>query len=76
MINWQPKETAPKDGTEVLVKSRWGHLYLAYWSEEAHLGHGDGVGPAWQGYYCDDDPYYPYAIEDQYVISWAKVHPD
>ena len=32
MSEWQPIETAPKDGTEIILwESRKGHRWLAFW---------------------------------------------
>ena len=30
--NWQPIETAPKDGTEILVVEPDGEMYVAFWN--------------------------------------------
>ena len=45
-MNWQPIETAPKDGTEILISTPGGlsdHFYVVYWDENDE----DGRPPAW-----------------------------
>ena len=74
MIDWQSRDSAPRErGTEVLIKTRGGTLYLAYYTEVADLGQGE-VGPAWQVYDCEMDHYYSDAVPDDWVIAWARVH--
>ena len=52
---WQPIETAPKDGTRILVSSR-GVSYIAQWREDCQHG-GHESGPGWQEFECEDEYY-------------------
>ena len=52
MSKWQPIETAPKDGTRVLLTEEWG-VVIGRWCEEAQLGLCE-EGPGWQVFECDD----------------------
>ena len=49
-MDWQPIETAPKDGTKVLVWSNsnvWNEPDVAYWGRSNPLNQ-----PAWAGGHC------------------------
>lgn len=61
-MEWQPIETAPKDGKRVLI-SDGRYVMDAYWSEEASLGQ-CSRGPAWQVFNCDEDCWYSIAVTD------------
>ena len=37
-MQWQPIETAPKDGTEIIVFEKGGVICTAYW-ESGYFGH-------------------------------------
>ena len=41
-MKWQPIETAPKDGTEILTYAKFGDVSVRYW------GAGDDDDMAWQ----------------------------
>lgn len=61
-MNWQPIDTAPKDGTLVLIAVR-GSCYIASWSDEAQFERFE-ERPGWQVFVCDDGWY-----------SWAEDAP-
>ena len=67
MINWQPKETARKDGTRILIWAKY--AALARWTEECQFGQFE-TGPGWQIDECDD-PFYSYGEYDSNVTHWA-----
>jgi hypothetical protein len=53
MMDWQKIETAPKDGTKVLVWSEdhpWRELGIAFWGRSNPMNR-----PAWQGGHCRID---------------------
>lgn len=58
---WQPIETAPKDGTRVLISCDHGE-FIAYWSDNASLERCHR-GPAWQIFDCEDC-WYSWAVEE------------
>lgn len=49
MSAWQPIESAPKDGTRVLIY-QGGHVYIAWWDEKDWTG-------VWVIFDCDDSFY-------------------
>jgi hypothetical protein len=60
MAEWQPIETAPKDGTRILVVD-CGFVQIARWDEEFD-NYNDRQGvPAWATFACDDGFYSEYA---------------
>lgn len=59
---WQGIETAPKDGTRVLIFSE-GHVCIAYWSEDAYFGETEYARPGWQIFNCEMDHWYSVATE-------------
>ena len=65
MSAWRPIETAPKDGTRVLICH--GHaprnIYVAWWLDEAQFGD-DKTGPGWQIFDCGMDVWYAVATDD------------
>lgn len=50
---WQPIETAPKDGTRILLVTTYGAVIIGRWSEEAS-GENCQNFPGWQIVDCDD----------------------
>jgi len=57
---WMPIETAPKDGTRVLLYP--GGAFTARWSEECQFGQFK-TAPGWQIFECED-PYYSVAEDE------------
>jgi hypothetical protein len=54
MIAWQPIETAPKDGTRILIYSHG--AYVAHWEPEACFYQFEKK-PGWQIFDCEDGFY-------------------
>jgi hypothetical protein len=63
MSAWQPIETAPKDGTRVLIVTERGTIVIAGWADEASFS-GCQAGPGWQVFDVEDCWY-----------SWAEKSP-
>ena len=66
---WQPIETAPRDGTRILVLVR-AQTYLVSWKE---YGTRDGVTTGWCGYDCDEDTWYSWGFDDGEPTHWQPV---
>jgi hypothetical protein len=71
MTDWQPIDTAPKDGTRVLICTARGFVTDARWSESACFGGQERDRPGWQMHYCDDDPWYSEATEN--ATHWMPL---
>ena len=54
--DWRLIETAPKDGTRILIYDR-GRINIAFWDENAELGENENA-PGWQIFSCENDVYY------------------
>ena len=71
-MNWQPIETAPKDGTDILiVTSRFQTVCVAMWSNYCELG-GFHAAPGWQVFDCDDG-YYSIGFTQEEVSHWMPL---
>lgn len=61
-MKWQPIETAPKDGSEVLIYGDLGGRVKVCWWNGAH----------WQWEY-DNDVTYGQAIQSEYATHWMPL---
>jgi hypothetical protein len=70
MTTWQPIETAPRDGTEVLLADARGGIWIAGWRDEQHFSHGklvrEATGFTWHPDYCS---------RSGAPIFWAPIPP-
>ncbi len=67
-MQWQPIETAPKDGSQVLI-AIGRRIEIAAWNENAEYDRFE-VAPGWQVFACEDG-YYSVAIEKP--THWMPV---
>jgi hypothetical protein len=65
--NWQPIETAPKDGTKILIFDNG--VYTARWKDEARYYQFE-TRPGWQIYECDDGFY---SIATDAATHWMPL---
>lgn len=69
MSEWKPIETAPKDGTRVLIVSD-DQVFIGYWSESAKFG--DEIEkPGWQIHESEMDEWYAVAVDD--ATHWTPI---
>ena len=66
---WQPIDTAPKDGTRVLVVVT-GDVFIAHWSDEAAFERCE-TKPGWQIFASDGDCWYAWAVDD--ATHWMPL---
>lgn len=45
---WRPEETAPKDGSLIIIYTEDGVFEFAYWRDEASFGGDEPCAPGWQ----------------------------
>ncbi len=67
MSEWQPIETARKDGSKILIFVD-GEIKIAYWSKTPRWWPWDGglERPCWVGFTCGDDWFNEY---------WSETNP-
>ena len=69
---WQPIETAPKDGRTIqLGKVGREHVYSAQWELEPGWAW-KGVSPCWAVYMADDD-YYSFYLDAEWPTHWKPL---
>lgn len=68
MNEWQPIETAPKDGTEILI-SDGDYIAIAEWRDDASFKQFEN-GPGWQIFDCED-PFYSWATDS--ATHWMPL---
>lgn len=67
MSAWRPIESAPKDGTWVLLSCDHGQ-YVAGWLTE-----GDGDTVNFSGWYVEDNKHGPYALRGAAPTHWMPL---
>lgn len=79
-MNWEPIETAPKDGTRVLLKTHTG-VHLGYWADAPVQTDGkqekDSSYFHWVSFVCPDYYYSVHLIDDEYEegepFQWMHI---
>lgn len=66
---WQTMETAPKDGTVILVAPQ---IVLAWWLDEAMFERCERR-PGWQVHSGEDDCWYAWALEPNEPTHWMSL---
>lgn len=71
---WLPIESAPKDGTRVLITDGK-YVYQAHYTDDCEFGQFENDHRAgWQIWACEDG-YYSSAIEIDEVVKWMPLPP-
>lgn len=74
MSAWQPIETAPKDGTKILVFVD-GEIKIAHWeTDSAHAGWDKAFVPLWVGFSCMDS-YFNEEWQETEPTHWMPLPP-
>jgi Protein of unknown function (DUF551) len=68
MSEWQPIETAPKDGTRILIFDQ--NIYIASWSDEVQFGQFE-FRPGWQIFDVDGDQFY--SVASEHPTHWMSL---
>jgi hypothetical protein len=69
MTEQHPIETAPKDGTRILIFDHaW---YIAKWVESAEFGGNEENKPGWQIFECEGDTWY--AVATDTATHWMPL---
>ena len=66
---WHPPETAPMDGTRILILVASGSVLIGWWREEAEFEYCVS-GPGWQIFECEDC-YYSWA--ETQITHWMPL---
>jgi hypothetical protein len=72
MSEWQPIETAPKDGTRVIVAFRNNCVTIARWSDACAFESND-EGPHWVEWECDDHFYSSHLTGPNEPTHWMPL---
>lgn len=64
MSEWQPIETAPRDGKSILVHARDGDMIVAHWEEQPAFGWSD---------WADSRTGYRVHKRSAYVTHWMPL---
>ena len=71
-MEWQPIETAPKDGTKILIGKVGSKLICtAHWEIEPEWAY-KGSSPCWASYMADDD-YYSLYFDSDWPTHWMPL---
>lgn len=73
MSEWQPIETAPRDGEKILVSTDSGSINVVRWSDEAEFEQ-CSTAPGWQIWACEDC-WYSVALEFSEATHWMPLPP-
>jgi len=71
-MQWQPIETAPKDGTRILVTGE-GIIWIASW-KEIEIPNDNGIDhfESWVVYECEDI-YFNYELSHMDITHWQHL---
>jgi hypothetical protein len=67
-MTWQPIETAPKDGEDILLFEKWGKPFIGYWCV-------DGWRPDTSALGIDGDATFRSDITQDFVTNWMPLPP-
>lgn len=73
MADWQKIETAPKDGTMILLWCAPASMVIGRWEREASFGDGREDAPGWQVFNCEEDPWYSWAWQADTPTHWQPL---
>ena len=71
MSDWQPIETAPKEGTRILLTAN-GRVTIGFWATDAVIFEG-GEGPHWVEFECEDFYYSRHLIDADTPTHWMPL---
>ncbi len=72
MSEWLPIDSAPKDGSRILIgRVRSAGVHSAHWEVDPSWAW-EGVGPCWAVYLSDDD-YYSHYIPADWPTHWMPL---
>jgi hypothetical protein len=69
MNDWRTIDSAPKDGTRILLFDN-GYIAIGRWSDDARFGN-EKYGPGWQIFECEMDEWY--AIATDTATHWMPL---
>jgi hypothetical protein len=72
MSEWKPIDSAPKDGTRVLLATKSGWTSTGRWTEDAMIWEGE-EHPHWIHFECDDFYYSVHLVDADEPTHWMRL---
>jgi hypothetical protein len=70
--DWMPIDTAPRDGTRIMLYTPPSYVCLAVWRDKAAFARNE-TGSGWEVWNNDDDSWYSFSLEPEEPTHWMPI---